>query len=68
MSADISSYREHLELFPEKERKALEQSLFLESEQEDRVKSTIRQINRSKSVKDESRKTAKKQLLTVSNV
>lgn len=48
MSANKRAYEDHLEYFPEKERKALEEALYLEDETENAAKSTIRQINRSK--------------------
>lgn len=48
MSANHRAYEDHLEYFPEKEQKALEEAFFVEKDVEDPVNSAIRQINRSK--------------------
>lgn len=48
MSANHRAYEEHLEYLPEKERKAMEEILFIEKEVDNTAESVIRQINRSK--------------------
>lgn len=58
MSANHRAYEDHLEYLPEKERKALEEAIFIEKEIEDTTKSMIRQINRSKTLEQKAVKRA----------
>ena len=51
MKANHRKYEEYLEYFPEKERKALKEAVFIEKQIEDAAVSTIKQLNRSKTNK-----------------
>ncbi|MFT4892979.1 MAG: hypothetical protein ACI8Z7_000770 [Candidatus Nanohaloarchaea archaeon] len=58
MSANHRAYEDHLEYLPEKERKAMEEVLFIEKEVDNTAESVIRQINRSKTAEQKHLKRA----------
>ena len=58
MSTNHRTYEDYLEYLPEKERRALKEAFFIEKEVEDAPESMIRQINRSKTIKQKALKRA----------
>lgn len=58
MSANIRKYEDHLHYLPEKERKAAEEALYIEEEDEAVALSIVRQQNRSNPEKKKLLKTA----------
>jgi len=58
MSTNHHAYKDHLKYLPEKERRALEEAFFIDEKVEDAPESMIRQINRSKTVRQKTLKRA----------